>query len=209
MKKCYIAGSVDFIFGNGVMVLDSCTTYENRNGGVNCAPNTDAASSFGYVFMNCTLTSLAAGALDFNGAAMVGYYLGRPWQSNPKAVYIKCVEPATIYAAGWTNMTDVLAPIFAEYQCSGPGSTYTSRSTNVNYPGIQLTDAQALNYTIGNIFSKNTNTAFSYNWLPTPTMVSDVFFATTITTPVNGALSVVNCSTVVNSGDIVPAGASL
>ena len=209
MKKCYIAGSVDYIFGNGVMVLDSCTTYCNRAGGVNCAPNTDAASSFGYVYLNCNLTSLAAGATDFTGGIMTSFYLGRPWQNNPKAAYIKCVEPATLNSAGWTLMTTGLSPIFAEYQCAGPGSAITGRSTNVDYPGIQLTDAQALNYTISNIFSKNTNTAFSYNWLPTPAAVSDVFFTTTITPPTNGLLSLANCSTNVISGDIVPAGVSL
>ncbi|MDD4970416.1 MAG: pectinesterase family protein [Paludibacter sp.] len=209
MKKCYIAGSVDFIFGNGVMVLDSCTTYVNREGGVNCAPNTDAASAFGYVFLNCTLTSLPAGTVGFDNKAMVSFYLGRPWQNNPKVAYIKCVEPATLNTAGWTSMSTGLSPVFAEYQCTGPGSATTGRATNVDFPGIQLSDAQALNYTISNIFSKNTNTAFSYNWLPSPVLVSDVFVPVTVTTPVNGKLSVVNCSTNVISGDIVPVGASL
>lgn len=209
MKKCYIAGSVDYIFGNGVMVLDSCTTYCNRAGGVNCAPNTDAASSFGYVYLNCTLTSLAAGATDFTGGTMTSFYLGRPWQNNPKAAYIKCVEPATLNSAGWTLMTTGLNPVFAEYQCTGPGSAITGRSTNVDYAGIQLTDAQAFNYTISNVFSKNTNTAFSYNWLPTPGMVADVFFPATIHVPANGTLSVLNCSTNVINGDNVPAGANL
>ena len=209
MKKCYIAGSVDYVFGNGVMVLDSCTTYCNRAGGVNCAPNTDAASAFGYVYLNCTLTSLAAGATDFTGGTMTSFYLGRPWQNNPKAAYIKCVEPATLNSAGWTLMTTGLSPVFAEYKCTGPGSATTSRSTNVDYPGIQLTDAQALNYTISNVFSKNTNTAFSYNWLPTPGLVADVFFPATIHVPANGTLSVLNCSTNVINGDNVPVGANL
>lgn len=166
MKKCYIEGSVDFIFGNGVMVLDSCTTYENRDGGVVCAPNTDAASAFGYVFMNCTLTSLPSGTVGFNNVAMSSFYLGRPWQNNPKAAFIKCVEPATLNTAGWTTMTTALSPKFYEYKCSGPGSGFASRSTNIDYPGLQLTDDQALNYTISNIFSHSTNSAFACDWLP-------------------------------------------
>lgn len=166
MKNCYIEGSVDFIFGNGVMVLDSCTTFVNRNGGVNCAPNTDAASKFGYVFMNCTLSSLPQGTLDFNGTAMSSFYLGRPWQNSPQAVYIHCYEPATLNSQGWLNMTDGLNPFFAEYQCMGPGSNSASRSTNVNYFGRQLTDQQAASYSISNIFAKTTNPSFSYNWMP-------------------------------------------
>ena len=166
MKKCYIEGSVDFIFGNGVMVLDSCTTYENRDGGVVCAPNTDAASAFGYVFMNCTLSSLPSGTVGFNNVAMSSFYLGRPWQNNPKAAFIKCVEPATLNAGGWTAMTTALSPKFYEYQCTGAGSAIGSRSTNIDYPGLQLTDAQALNYTVSNIFAHTTNSAFACDWMP-------------------------------------------
>ena len=166
MNKCYIEGSVDFIFGNGVMVLDSCTTYENRDGGVVCAPNTDAASAFGYVFMNCTLSSLPSGTVGFNNVAMSSFYLGRPWQNNPKAAFIKCVEPSTLNAGGWTAMTTALSPKFYEYKCTGAGSAFGSRSTNVDYPGLQLTDAQALNFTISNIFAHTTNSAFACDWMP-------------------------------------------
>jgi pectinesterase len=176
MKDCYIEGSVDFIFGNGVMVLDSCTTYVNRNGGVNCAPNTDAASSFGYVFLNCTLSSLPAGTLDFNGTAMSSFYLGRPWQNSPRAVYITCSEPATLSPQGWLNMTGGLNPFFAEYKCTGPGSNYANRSTNVDYYGNQLTDAQAATYTISNIFAKTTNSSFAYNWMPSTYTMKDTTF---------------------------------
>lgn len=166
MKKCYVEGSVDFIFGNGVMILDSCTTYVNREGGVVCAPNTDATSTFGYVFRNCTLSSLSAGIIGFDNKAMVSFYLGRPWQNNPKAVYITCVEPATLNAGGWLSMTAGLNPYFAEYKCTGTGSGYASRSTNADYTGRQLTDVEIANYTTGNIFAKTTSPSYSYNWMP-------------------------------------------
>lgn len=166
MKNCYIEGSVDFIFGNGVMVLDSCTTYVNRDGGVVCAPNTDATSTYGYVFRNCTLSSLPAGTAGFNGVNMSSFYLGRPWQNNPKAVYITCVEPSTLNAAGWMAMTAALNPYFGEYKCTGAGSGYAGRSTNVDYTGRQLSDADAVNYTLNNIFAKATSPSFSYNWMP-------------------------------------------
>ena len=63
-------------------------------------------------------------------------------------------------------MTTALSPKFYEYKCTGAGSGITSRSTNVDYPGLQLTDAQALNYTIANIFSHNTNAAFACDCTP-------------------------------------------
>jgi hypothetical protein len=63
-------------------------------------------------------------------------------------------------------MTAALNPFFAEYKCTGPGSGYASRSTNVDYLGRQLSDADATKYTIKNIFSKATSTSYSYNWMP-------------------------------------------
>jgi pectin methylesterase-like acyl-CoA thioesterase len=211
MKDCYIAGSVDFIFGDGTMILDSCTTYCNRSGGINCAPNTLATSSFGYVFRNCTLTSLAAGTLDFTGTAFVNYYLGRPWQNNPKAAYITCSEPATINPLGWATMTSGLNPFFAEYNCTGPGSAFSGRCTTFtsgyDFAGQQLTGTQAATYTTSNIFSKNTNPSFSYNWLPSP--MTDIIDTITIIIPTNGTLTVSNGTTQLHSGDVVPTGASL
>jgi pectinesterase len=51
-KKCFIEGTVDFIFGRSVVVFDSCTIHVIRNGGTITAASTDATSQFGYVFRN-------------------------------------------------------------------------------------------------------------------------------------------------------------
>jgi len=170
MKNCYIEGSVDYIFGRDVVVFDSCEMYTNRQGGAVCAPSTDAASKFGFVFRNSRLTSLAAGKIDFSSQTMVGFYLGRPWQSSPQCVYINCYEPATIYPAGWTAMS-VNPLLFAEYKCFGPGSGTASRSTAATSASRQLADAEANNYTLANIFSMATNSSFGYNWKPDTTTI--------------------------------------
>ena len=163
MKDCYIEGSVDFIFGKATVVFDSCELKINRDGGVYTAASTDVNSKFGYVFRDCRLMTYPTG---FNGAGIVSVYLGRPWQANPKVVYMKCYEPATIAAAGWTQMSSGLNPLFAEYNCFGPGYKPDQRSTNVNYPGKQLTDEEATAYTLENIFSKATNPSFGIDWMP-------------------------------------------
>jgi pectinesterase len=166
MKNCYIEGSVDFIFGNGTVLFDSCHLFANRNGGVICAPNTGATSAFGYVFRHCLLSSLPQGASDFRGNAMQTFYLGRPWHNKPRAVYLNCEEPATLAPAGWTKMSEGLAPLFAEYRCYGPGAGFSGRSRNEDYQGIQLTPEEASAYTPENIFSTKTNPVFENDWIP-------------------------------------------
>lgn len=163
MRECYIEGSVDFIFGKATVVFDSCELKMNRNGGVFTAASTDVNSKFGYVFRNCKLMTYPVG---FDGNAISNVYLGRPWQGNPKVVYMNCYEPSTIASAGWTSMNSGLEPLFAEYNCSGPGYKPDQRSTNVNYPGIQLTDEEASVYTPDNICSASTNPSFGIDWMP-------------------------------------------
>ena len=170
MKNCYLEGSVDYIFGRDVVTFDSCEMHTNREGGAVTASSTDATSKFGFVFRNCKLTSLKSGEIGFDGKAMVSFYLGRPWQSSPRCVYITCEEPATLNSAGWTSMS-VNPLLFAEYKCFGPGSGITARSTVATSASRQLTDAESNNYTLANIFSMVTNSSFGYNWKPDTTTI--------------------------------------
>ena len=163
MKDCYIEGSVDFIFGQATVVFDSCEVMVNRSGGVYTAASTNVNSKFGYVFRDCELMTAKVG---FDGSPVSSVYLGRPWQANPKVVYITCYEPATLAAAGWTSMNSGLNPLFAEYKCTGPGYLPDQRSTNANYKGVQLTDAEAEAYTPENIFAMTTNPSFGIDWMP-------------------------------------------
>ncbi len=158
MKHCYIGGSVDFIFGRSTVVFDSCEINENRDDGKLTAASTEPESRFGYVFLNCRIT---ADEIGYNGTPVSSFVLGRPWQKAPRTVFIKCEEPAALSAAGWETW-NVLPAIYAEYKCFGSGSDTTNRIS----VGRQLTDEEALNYTISNIFSRTTHPAFSYDWLP-------------------------------------------
>jgi hypothetical protein len=163
MKDCYIEGSVDFIFGQATVVFDSCELNLNRSGGVYTAASTHVNSKFGYVLRDCELMTAEVG---FDGGPVSSVYLGRPWQGNPKVVYIRCYEPSTIAATGWTSMNSGLNPLFAEYKCTGPGYKPGQRSTNMNYTGIQLTDEEMAAYSLKNIFAMTTNPSFGIDWMP-------------------------------------------
>ena len=187
-KNCYVEGSVDFIFGRDVALFDSCTVYCNREGGTLTAAATEMGYTYGYVFKDCTIGSLAAGAIGFDGRPMVSFFLGRPWLSYPQTAFLNCYEPATLNAAGWTLMGPNPV-LYTEYGCSGPGALTTRPViwTGTSQPSA-ITALQAADYTIANIFSKkNAGSGFSYagNWTPAliPYSTGPVSVSSTVVIP--------------------------
>lgn len=159
MKECYIEGSVDFIFGRNINVFDHCTLHVNRNNGCITAPSTDTDSRFGLVFMDCVIS---ADSVGFDGVPITSFHLGRPWQGKPQCVYLRCEEPASLSPEGWTVMSTGLNPFFAEYHCFGAGSNFFGRING----GIQLSPAEAAEYTVANIFARTSNPNLGYDWMP-------------------------------------------
>ena len=168
-KDCFIEGTVDFIFGSGVAVFDNCIINEKRNGGTLTAAATYDYLKFGYVFMNCKITTDPVG---YDGNPINTFLLGRPWQNSPKTVFFKCEEPAQLDPVGWSTW-NVTPALYAEYNCTGAGSNTSKRLTSISR---QLTEAEAADYTIANIFSKNTSPNFGFDWAPLiPVSVEDEF----------------------------------
>jgi pectin methylesterase-like acyl-CoA thioesterase len=150
-----IHGVVDFLCGGGDVYFNNSTIYvENRSGSVITAPAT--TTNWGYVFNNCTID----GAAGDNG----NYYLGRPWNNAPKAVYINTTMNIQPASAGWTTMGSTPPSVFAEYNSvtsSGATVDVSSRMTTYTYNGVStsmtpvLTAQQAANYTIDNVLAGN------------------------------------------------------
>jgi pectin methylesterase-like acyl-CoA thioesterase len=166
-KNCFIEGTVDFIFGRNVVVFDSCTIHVIRNGGTITAASTDATSQYGYVFRNCTIL---ADSVGFDGNSITNFYLGRPWQSSPRTVFLSCYEPATLHPAGWLAW-NVSPALYAEFRCYGPGAASSGRVTWSS----QLTPGVASAYSLINIFAKaaaSSNHILS-DWKPTHAMPQD------------------------------------
>jgi len=166
-KNCYIEGTVDFIFGRNIVVFDSCTVRALRNGGTLTAASTDATSLFGYVFRNCTIV---ADSIGYDSVAIASFYLGRPWQSAPRTVFIHSNEPKNLHAAGWLAW-NVSPGLYAEYNCFGAGSATGSR---VNWSS-QLSGTAVAGYSLTNIFSKNSaqSALIAYDWMPTNATLAD------------------------------------
>ncbi len=139
--KCYIEGTVDFIFGASTAVFDQCTIFGKR-GGYYTAASTPKQKAFGYVFLNCNIT----------GDAPPNYFfLGRPWRPDAKTVFIHCTMRNLVKPEGWNNWgktENEQTTFYAEYKNKGAGA-----ATKQRVPwSHQLTRQQAKAYTVKNIF---------------------------------------------------------
>ncbi len=155
--NCYIEGTVDFIFGRSITVFEGCTIKVLRNGCTITAASTEPTSLYGYVFLSC---SIQADKVGFDGTAITNIYLGRPWQANPRTVFLGCEEPEVLNSAGW-QAWNVNPALYAEYACYGAGYKPSQRVTWSN----QLTLGDATQYSLSKIFSKAAG-GFAWDWTP-------------------------------------------
>jgi pectinesterase len=157
-KDCLIEGAVDFIFGTGVNVFDSCIFNSIRNGGYYTAASTDANWDFGYVIRDTRLTSAAGNA---------NQSLGRTWSNTTKCVFYQCDLNNIVSSQAWFKWADQIDIDFnvAEYKSINQGNI-DNRPTYSK----QMGDAEAARYTLSNIFAKTVPAApyadYESNWLP-------------------------------------------
>ena len=139
--NCYIAGNVDFIFGDGKAVFDHCTIYSTAHSEsfITAQSRHYPSEDSGFVFDHCTLT--AAPELTDK------VYLGRPWRPYATVVFLDTKMSDQINPAGWREWhpgeTDSLKSAFyAEYDSTGSGANPNQREQYAH----MLTAAQANDY---------------------------------------------------------------
>ncbi|XHR98029.1 pectinesterase family protein [Mucilaginibacter sp. UC70_90] len=149
-EDCYIEGTTDFLFGEATVVFQRCIIKSLVNSYITAAATT-SLQKYGYVLMNCKL--IADGSVNKE-------YLGRPWRSYAKTVYLNTEMGAHIIPQGWDPWKgDSMFPdkektaYYAEYKSTGPGANPKVR---VNW-SHQLTDQEAKQYTIKNILGGSDN----------------------------------------------------
>lgn len=122
--KCYIAGNVDFIYGNEPRALfNDCELVfrynANKNSGYVCAPKTGASAEYGLTFYNCQI-------LSEEGCSGSKYLLARPWGADAYITFINTYMGSIVNAAvPYGDMSGNLASEarFFEYYSYGPGYT--------------------------------------------------------------------------------------
>jgi pectinesterase len=144
----YIAGGVDFIFGNATAVFDRDEIREIRPGYLTAQSRTDPAQTTGYVIVNSKITrSICLGDAQECLARWVGsFYLGRPWRLYSRVIVMNTELPADLNPAGWSlwHAGDPVPPsaYYAEFHNTGPGANTSQRAPWSH----QLTAAAASQY---------------------------------------------------------------
>lgn len=114
---CYIEGTVDFIFGSATAVFRRCEIHSiDRHNGYVTAPSTAPEQPYGYVFLECRLTTSAPPAT---------VYLGRPWRPYGSALFVDTWMDRHIRPEGWDNWRDPArerTARFGESGSRGPGA---------------------------------------------------------------------------------------
>lgn len=125
-KNCFIAGTVDFIFGCGDALFDNCeikSLYDVRGHGYAAAPAHALEQEIGFVFNRCRFTHderVSDGSI----------YLARPWRDYGKSSFIDCTYGKHIAMAGFDKWNDTKrdkTARFAEYGVPRDGRVPWSR----------------------------------------------------------------------------------
>lgn len=107
LKKCYVEGTVDFIFGDATAYFDKCKLkmVYNKNGGHFTAPNT-TIYNIGFVFSECEL--IVDDKFSLKDCLKID--LGRPWQCDKdypnyasNSVFINCKMPNILLDKGFSK----------------------------------------------------------------------------------------------------------
>ena len=150
---CYIEGTTDFIFGPSTAVFQNCTIRAKSNSYITAA-NTTEGKKFGFVFLDCKIV------VD---SLVNKLYLGRPWRAFSKTVFIRCEMPKQIAPEGWNNWgnpENEKTAFYAEYKNKGKGADYSQRLKWSK----QLTEKDAKEYTVENIFSTTNPGTTESDW---------------------------------------------
>ena len=119
-KNCYIEGTTDFIFGGATALFENCTIHIKRDSYITAA-STPEGRPYGFVFLGCKLTA---------DKTVTKIYLGRPWRSYAKTVFVKCDIEAPIRPQGWHNWNSPdreKTTFYAEGANTGPGADTANR----------------------------------------------------------------------------------
>lgn len=144
-KSCYIEGHVDFIYASGTSVFDRCEIHCKADGWITAA-STPTESKFGFVFLDCRVTTAPE--------VKQGVFLARPWREFSATAFLRTELPATIRPEGWHNWGKPereKTVRYAEYKNTGPGAASEKRVPWVR----QLSDEEAKEYTVEKILGGN------------------------------------------------------
>lgn len=157
-RETDIYGTVDFIFGNSVVVFQSCNLVSRKGSSdqnyVTAQGRSDPNQNTGISIHKCRITG------------STGTYLGRPWKEYSRTVVMQSFLDGSIHPSGWSPWSSNFALktlFYGEFGNSGPGSSVSCRVNWAGYhPALTLTEAQG--FTVSGFIGGN-------SWLPSTGVV--------------------------------------
>jgi polygalacturonase len=130
-SDCYIAGNVDFLFGDGKAVFDHCEIHSTAHAGgfITAQSKHYPEEDSGFVLTRCKLTA------DPDVTKPV--YLGRPWRPYATVVYLDTEMGSHIDPAGWREWhpgetRSIETVYYAEFNSTGPGAHHEEREPHTH-----------------------------------------------------------------------------
>lgn len=155
--NCRIEGTTDFIFGPSIVYFDECLIHCKADSFITAASTTER-NKYGYIFHMCSVT-VAEGVTKV--------YLGRPWKSTARTVWIWCEFPAAIRPEGWRDWHDAARKgdvYYAEFGCIGEGA---DRSGRVGWSHAMTMEETHECVDFTKVFAKKTGSEqFRDDWRP-------------------------------------------
>ncbi|WVZ18134.1 hypothetical protein V8G54_005456 [Vigna mungo] len=160
---CYVAGSVDFIFGNSAAVIQNSDIHARRpNPGqknmVTAQGRVDPNQNTGIVIQK----SRIGATKDLESVkSSFPTFLGRPWKEYSRTVIMQSTISDVIDPAGWHEWNGNFALntlFYGEYQNSGPGAATSRRVTWKGFKVI-TSASEAQRFTPANFIAGS-------SWLP-------------------------------------------
>ncbi|KAI5055555.1 hypothetical protein GOP47_0029076 [Adiantum capillus-veneris] len=118
--KCYIEGSIDFIFGNARSLFVKCHIHSIATpwGSITAQKQMEPKENTGYSFAYCMVTGTGT------------IYLGRSWGPFSRVVYSFTYFDDIIRPEGWNDWnvpSNQKKVFYGEYRCYGPGANSSGR----------------------------------------------------------------------------------
>jgi pectinesterase len=147
----YIAGGVDFIFGNAAAVFDHDEIHIIRPGYLTAQSRIAPDQVTGYVITNSRVTAdLQNPDLPTGSPSHRTFHLGRPWRLYSRVIVMHTELPASLDPAGWSQWhtgDPTPSAFYAEFENTGPGAANTPEALAQRAPwSHQLTPAEATAY---------------------------------------------------------------
>ncbi|CAN7103242.1 unnamed protein product [Brassica rapa subsp. narinosa] len=136
-----ITGTVDFIFGNSAVVLQSCNIVARKplpgqRNFVTAQGRSHPEQNTGISIQNCKITAQSM------------TFLGRPWKEYSRTVVMQSFLDGSIHPSGWSPWSGsgsfgLKTLFYGEFENTGPGSSVSGRVKWAGYhPSLTVKEAE-------------------------------------------------------------------